>query len=207
MGSLPLDPHVAAIEAALGTLCAACSALLRAKVARRLGPPTRAFVALSPFVLLATVGPDGPHDPPRGDAPAFVEAPDDRTLMRPDRRGNNRLDALRDILHAARATRLCVAPGAGGVLRVHGRARITTEPALRAPRGGRPRAGDAPRRRGREPVHAVRQGLPPLPAAGGVLAARGAPTLGRLVAEQTAGAHGGEALDGRMPEMHRHTLC
>ncbi|WP_431269107.1 pyridoxamine 5'-phosphate oxidase family protein [Dankookia sp. P2] len=103
-----------------------------AKVTDRLEATSRAFIAASPFCILATAGPHGPHATPRGDAPGFVVPLDDRTLALPDRRGNNRLDGLRDILDDPQVALLFLIPGVGETLRVHGMARITTDPALRA---------------------------------------------------------------------------
>lgn len=102
------------------------------KVTDRLENRARAFIAASPFCILATSGRHGPHATPRGDAPGFVLPLDDRTLALPDRRGNNRLDGLRDILDQPEVALLFLIPGIGETLRVHGAARITADPALRA---------------------------------------------------------------------------
>jgi PPOX class probable FMN-dependent enzyme len=90
----------------------------------------RAFIGASPFVVLATCGPEGLDCTPRGDPAGFVRVVDRRTLMLPDRRGNNRLDALRNIVRDPRVALLFLVPGIGRTLRVNGRARITTDPAL-----------------------------------------------------------------------------
>ena len=103
-----------------------------AKVTDRLEATSRAFIAASPFCILATAGRHGPHATPRGDAPGFVVPLDETTLALPDRRGNNRLDGLRDILDDPQVALLFLIPGVGETLRVHGTARITTDPALRA---------------------------------------------------------------------------
>ena len=103
-----------------------------AKVTDRLEATSRAFIAASPFCILATSGPAGPHATPRGDAPGFVVPLDERTLALPDRRGNNRLDGLRDILENPQVALLFLIPGVGETLRVHGTARLTTDPALRS---------------------------------------------------------------------------
>ena len=103
-----------------------------AKVTDRLEATSRAFIAASPFCILATTGRHGPHATPRGDAPGFVVPLDDRTLALPDRRGNNRLDGLRDIVANPAVALIFLVPGAGEALRVNGTARITTDPALRA---------------------------------------------------------------------------
>jgi uncharacterized protein len=90
----------------------------------------RALIEASPFALLATSGPEGLDCSPRGDAPGFVRIHDDRTLMLPDRRGNNRADSLRNIVRDPRVALLFVIPGSGTTLRVNGRAHLTTEPDL-----------------------------------------------------------------------------
>lgn len=203
----PADPHAVASLAALEALYALPSEVVRNKAGDRMGEATRTFIAASPFCLLSTIGPDGPHATPRGDAPGFVAVLDDRTLALPDRRGNNRLDALRDILHDPRVALLFLVPGAGETLRVHGRARITTDPALRA----------ALAAEGKLPatvlVVAVESVF--MQCAKAVIRSRlwagaakpeGLPSLGALVAEHTAGRHGGAALDARMPQSYRETL-
>jgi len=92
----------------------------------------RRFIELSPFVVLASAGPDGLDCSPRGDAPGFVRIVDERTLALPDRIGNNRVDSLRNIVGDPRVALLFVVPGVGETLRVNGRARIADDPALLA---------------------------------------------------------------------------
>lgn len=88
----------------------------------------RRFVELSPFVLLATSGPDGLCDvTPRGDAPGFVAFEDERSLLLPDRPGNNRLDSLMNILARPGVGLLFVVPGVDETLRVNGTAEIRTD--------------------------------------------------------------------------------
>jgi PPOX class probable FMN-dependent enzyme len=69
---------------------------------------------------------------PRGDAPGFVVVADEKTLLIPDRRGNNRVDSLRNIITNPRVALLFLIPGIGETLRVNGRAEISTDPALLA---------------------------------------------------------------------------
>jgi PPOX class probable FMN-dependent enzyme len=90
----------------------------------------RAFIEAAPFFALATVGPEGVDCTPRGDAPGFVRVADERTLMIPDRRGNNRIDSLRNIVRDPRVSLLFLVPGVGETFRVIGRASISTDPAL-----------------------------------------------------------------------------
>lgn len=92
----------------------------------------RAFIDASPFLVLATGGPEGLDCSPRGDVAGFVRVADERTLLLPDRRGNNRVDSLRNILRDPRVALLFLIPGVDSTLRVNGRARVTTDPDLLA---------------------------------------------------------------------------
>jgi uncharacterized protein len=95
-------------------------------------PVYRALIEASPFFALATSGPGGLDVSPRGDAPGFVVVEDDKTLLLPERRGNNRIDSLRNIVHDPRVALLFLIPGRGETLRVNGRAAIVVDPALLA---------------------------------------------------------------------------
>ncbi|MFP6847815.1 MAG: pyridoxamine 5'-phosphate oxidase family protein [Pseudomonas sp.] len=95
-----------------------------------LSEPYQALVAASPFVILGTHGQDGLDCSPRGDAPGFVRVLDDRTLLLPDRPGNNRIDSLRNIIHDPHVALLFLIPGVGESFRVNGRASICLEPEL-----------------------------------------------------------------------------
>jgi uncharacterized protein len=90
----------------------------------------RAFIEAAPFFALATSGPEGLDCSPRGDAPGFVRVLDEKTLLIPDRRGNNRIDSLRNIIVDPRVALLFLIPGVGETIRVIGRASISTDPAL-----------------------------------------------------------------------------
>lgn len=100
------------------------------KVTDRVIPEYAAFIAASPFVALATCGQEGLDCSPRGDLPGFVRIVDDRTLMLPDRRGNNRTDSLRNIIEDGRVGLLFLVPGSGTTLRVNGTAQISIDPDL-----------------------------------------------------------------------------
>jgi hypothetical protein len=90
----------------------------------------RALIAASPFFALATSGPDGLDCSPRGDPAGFVRVLDDRTIAIPDRRGNNRIDSLRNLIHDPRVALLFMIPGVSETLRIMGRATICTDPQL-----------------------------------------------------------------------------
>jgi PPOX class probable FMN-dependent enzyme len=90
----------------------------------------RALIAASPFFALATCGPDGLDCSPRGDPAGFVRVLDAKTIAIPDRRGNNRIDSMRNLIHDPRVALLFLIPGVCETLRVMGRAMISTEPGL-----------------------------------------------------------------------------
>ena len=92
----------------------------------------RALIEVSPFCILATCGPEGLDASPRGDAPGFVRVVDEKTLLLPDRRGNQRIDSLRNIVRDPRVALLFLIPGVGETLRVNGRGALTTDPATLA---------------------------------------------------------------------------
>jgi uncharacterized protein len=95
-----------------------------------LHPHYQAVIKASPFAVLATAGAQGLDVSPRGDPAGFVEVQDEHTLLLPERRGNNRVDSLRNIVADPRVALLFLVPGVGETLRVNGRATISVEPAL-----------------------------------------------------------------------------
>jgi PPOX class probable FMN-dependent enzyme len=103
-----------------------------AKVASKITPQYRVLIDKSPFAALATSGPEGLDCSPRGDLPGFVRVHDDKTLMMPDRRGNNRVDSLRNIVRDPRVALLFLIPGAGSTLRVNGNAQLSVDSGLLA---------------------------------------------------------------------------
>jgi hypothetical protein len=202
-----IDPHAVTSLAELEALYAAPSELVKNKATDRVDARTAAFIAASPFVLLGTSGARGIHITPRGDAPGFVTVADERTLILPDRRGNNRLDALRDILEDDRVSLLFLVPGVGETLRVHGTARITTDPALRA----------AHIAQGKEPatllVVSVRELF--MQCAKALMRSRlwegrtrpaEVPSMGELLAAQTPGRVTAAQVDADYPERMRTTM-
>lgn len=110
------------------------------KVMTSLEKHSRRFLELCPFLVLATAG----DASPKGDPPGFVRVLDDRTILLPDRVGNDRVDSMRNILRDPRVGLLCFLPGLSETLRINGRAEITTDPELLAPctvRGKLPKTG------------------------------------------------------------------
>ena len=103
-------------------------------------PHYRAMIEASPFMVMATSGPDGLDVSPRGDPAGFVVVEDERTLLIPDRRGNNRADSLTNLIADPRIALLFLIPGVGETLRVNGRAEISVDP---GPAGAVSGAGQA----------------------------------------------------------------
>ena len=86
---------------------------------------SRRILSLSPFCLIGTSDGRGNADvTPRGDKPGFVEVYDSRTLLLPDRPGNNRLDSLRNIVENSAVGMLFLVPGVGETMRVNGQGEI-----------------------------------------------------------------------------------
>ena len=127
-----LDQGIAT-EAELRARFAAPSRLATLKQLDHLDANCRRFIALSPFLCLASARAGGLADnSPRGDAPGFVQVPDERTLLIPDRPGNNRLDSMANIVANPNVGLLFLIPGVTETLRVNGRARIVTDPEILA---------------------------------------------------------------------------
>jgi hypothetical protein len=126
-----IDPsHVVADVAALERLYGAPSEASVVKEVDFVHPLYRKLIEAAPFAVLATSGPAGLDASPRGDGPGFVVVEDEKTLLLPDRRGNNRADSLRNIVGDPRVALLFLIPGIGETLRVNGRASISVDPAL-----------------------------------------------------------------------------
>ncbi|WP_407147782.1 pyridoxamine 5'-phosphate oxidase family protein [Bradyrhizobium sp. ORS 86] len=179
------------------------------KVAGCVTPLYRALIEKSPFVSLATAGPEGLDCSPRGDLPGFVRIHDEKTLMMPDRRGNNRCDSLRNIVRDPRVGLLFLIPGSGSTLRVNGRAYLTTEPELLASfkiEGKAPRTVivmtveemyfQCARAIVRSDLWNPDKRVDP----------RTLPTPGQILAEMSANTVGGEKYDREWPERARQTM-
>ncbi len=104
------------------------------KVLDHIDRHARDFIALSPFCVMSSLGADGRQDTsPRGDPPGFVAVLDERTLLIPDRPGNNQVDSLRNVLAHPEVGLLFLVPGMNETLRVSGTAEVVTDEALLAP--------------------------------------------------------------------------
>lgn len=126
------DPYAITTAAQLASLFGEVGEASRKKEVSFVHPHYRALIEASPFAVLATAGPDGLDASPRGDAAGFVQVEDDTTLLLPERRGNNRVDSLRNIITDPRVALIFLIPGVGETLRVNGRASITTAPDMLA---------------------------------------------------------------------------
>jgi PPOX class probable FMN-dependent enzyme len=122
--------HRITTEAQLDALYGTPVAAAVAKEIDYISDHYRAFIDKAPFVVVATVGPGGLDCSPRGDPPGFVRVRDSRTVLIPDRRGNNRIDSLRNLVHDPRISLLFIIPGIGETLRINGRAGISADPEL-----------------------------------------------------------------------------
>jgi PPOX class probable FMN-dependent enzyme len=96
----------------------------------RITPEYRKLIEAAPFCVVATSGPEGLDCSPRGDPPGFVRVIDAHTLLIPDRRGNNRIDSLRNLIRDPRISLLFLIPGVGETMRVNGRGKICADPKL-----------------------------------------------------------------------------
>ena len=129
----PTSPqHLITTPAQLAALFGEISTGALKKEVPYIHPHYQALIEASPFAILATSGPDGLDASPRGDPPGFVAVEDATTLLLPERRGNNRVDSLRNILADPRVALLFLIPGLGETLRVNGRASISVAPELLA---------------------------------------------------------------------------
>ena len=127
---LPDDTSFITDEASLRTLHHQPMSRATDKVLRTLDQHCRRIIALSPFCVVATQGPKGADISPRGDPAGFVRVLDERTLLLPDRVGNNRLDAMTNLLANPRIGLLFLVPGMNETLRINGTARITDDARL-----------------------------------------------------------------------------
>jgi PPOX class probable FMN-dependent enzyme len=205
----PMQDHLIRDEAALNALYGEPPAGAIAKEIDYIHPHYRAMIEASPFMTIASVGPEGVDVTPRGDPAGFVHVPDDKTLLVPDRRGNNRVDTLRNIIRDDRVALLFLIPGVGETLRVNGRAKISTDPALieRFPfRGTLPRSVivvTAERVYFQCPKAIIRSELwnPDKH-----IDRKALPSTGTILADVTAGKFDGVAYDRAYPERLRETI-
>ncbi|WP_314214213.1 pyridoxamine 5'-phosphate oxidase family protein [Roseomonas mucosa] len=180
-----------------------------AKVADHITPQYRRFIEAAPFLALATCGPEGLDCSPRGDRTGFVRIADPGTLLLPDRRGNNRIDSLRNVVRDPRVGLMFLIPGIGNAMRVNGRATIDADPALLESFAVE---GKAPRT-----VMVIRVTEVYFQCARAIIRSglwrqdsqvdpRTLPTPGQILAEMSQGRVGGEAYDNGWAERARQTM-
>lgn len=123
-------PHVVSDISQLVSLYNRPLPKVAAKVQTTLNLFFRELIGRATFVVLATSGSTGIETSARGGPPGFIFADDDKTLLLPDRIGNNRIDSLRNIIEDPRVGLLFNSPDDRQILRVKGTATISTDPAL-----------------------------------------------------------------------------
>ena len=185
------------------------SVLAEKKVLHHLDKFCRDFIALSPFLVLATSDGNGNADAsPRGDGPGFVAVLDDKTLLIPDRRGNNRVDSFGNVLASPGVGLIFFVPGINETLRINGQAEITQDAGLLAPlavQGVTPTiglkidVGEAYFHCGKALMRAK------LWSPDAQVERKGFPSLGRIIAEQTAAIEV-EAAEQALEEGYRTRL-
>ena len=179
------------------------------KVTTRLTDTYRRWIEASPFFTIATCGPEGLDCSPRGDAAGFVRVADESTLLLPERRGNNRLDTLRNVVNDPRVGLLFLVPGITETLRVNGRAVLSKDEGLC---GSFAVQGKAPR-----VVIVVTIDAVYFQCARALVRSRlwdpagfrdvgELPTAGAMLAEASGGNEGGSQYDAELPERLRTTL-
>ncbi|WP_294619870.1 pyridoxamine 5'-phosphate oxidase family protein [uncultured Roseovarius sp.] len=176
------------------------------KVATRLTPLYRKWIAKSRYCIVSTVGTGGTDGSPRGEDGPVVTELDAQTLAMPDWRGNNRLDTLRNIVSDGRISLLFMVPGSDVVVRINGQARMTADAQLRAMFN----------RQGKQPatVIVIKIGEVYTQCARASMRAgiwsrddsKGLPTVGEILAEQTRGEEGGASYDAEWQERAVRTL-
>lgn len=176
------------------------------KVATKLTPLYRKWIQSSRFCILSTVGPEGTDASPRGDDGPVVTELDERTLLLPDWRGNNRLDSLRNIVSDGRASLMFMVPGSRTVVRVNGRAVLTDDADLcaRFDQAGRKPAtvivfeiAEVYTQCARAIMRADLWNAPDVP---------DLPTPGDILAEMTSGEIDGAAYDKEWPDRARKSM-
>ena len=176
------------------------------KVATRLTPLYRKWIMTSRFCVLSTVGDAGTDGSPRGDDGPVVIELDDQTLALPDWRGNNRLDSLRNIVTDGRVSLMFMVSGSHTVVRVNGRAKLSTETDVRTrfeQKGRHPatviviKIGEIYTQCARAPMRADLWRRDD---------SEGLPTVGEILAEVSGGEEGGAAYDASWADRAEKTM-
>ncbi|MEO1551065.1 MAG: MSMEG_1061 family FMN-dependent PPOX-type flavoprotein [Pseudomonadota bacterium] len=194
-------------EAALDALYGTPKAPSLVKVSDHLTPEYRAWVEAAPFVALATVGPEGLDCSPRGDDGMAVTIEDARTLVLPDRRGNDRIDSLRNVVRDPRVALMFLIPGSPTVIRVNGLGAVyagADDLARYAHRGAQPRS--ILRITTREVYFQCARAVMRAGLWSGRAVPENLPSPGDILAAQTDGNVGGPQYDADWPERAAKTM-
>lgn len=172
-----------------------------------LHPVYQRWIESSPFAVLATSGPGGLDTSPRGDPAPLVRVRDSKTILIPERRGNNRIDGLRNLITDPRISLLFFIPGVNETVRVNGVARISVDPALLE---SFIVAGSLPKCVLEISVETVFFQCARAILRSELWAERGSarqvPTAGQMLAELTKGEIDGDSYDKELPVRQRSTL-
>jgi PPOX class probable FMN-dependent enzyme len=199
-----LITDLASLEALFGPVAAPSIA----KETDYLHPLYARWIENARFALLATSGPDGVDVSPRGDAGSLVRIADDHTLLLPERRGNNRIDSLRNLISNPRVGLLFLIPGVGETLRVRGCAEVCVDPELL----------ESFAVEGKRPICVVRVSVEKVffQCARSILRSRlwhreehdtaNVPTPGTILAALTQGGIDGQSYDSALPKRQRESL-
>ncbi|QNA89691.1 pyridoxamine 5'-phosphate oxidase family protein [Massilia sp. Dwa41.01b] len=202
-----MSSHLITDLAALESLFGPVAPPSIAKETDRLHPVYARWIEQARFALLSTSGPQGLDVSPRGDAGHLVRIVDEHTLLLPERRGNNRIDSLRNLIADPRIGLLFLIPGVGETLRVRGQAEISVAPDLL----------DSFAVEGKRPICVLRVAVEKVffQCARAILRSRlwhvdehdrsKVPTPGKMLAELTAGFDG-DSYDRALPQRQRDSL-
>jgi len=177
------------------------------KVTDRLIPSYRAWIERSRFCVISTIGPEGTDGSPRGDLEPVVTVADERRLLLPDWRGNNRIDTLRNIVRDGRISLMFMVPGSTNVMRVNGHAVVTADPSVT---GRFEQQGRQPRSVIVVTIHEVysqcARAVMRAELWAGVDLSQGLPSVGDMLREATEGGFDGAAYDAEWPGRAARTM-
>ncbi|MGE0562922.1 MAG: pyridoxamine 5'-phosphate oxidase family protein [Pseudolabrys sp.] len=169
----------------------------------------RKLIEASPFVAIATGGPEGLDCSPKGDAPGFVRVADEKTLMIPDRPGNNRTDGFHNIVRDPRIGLMFLIPGVGETMRVNGTAKLSVDPALceSFAVNGKPARAVLIVTVESAYFHCAKAIMrSKLWDPASQIDRKSLPSTGTIIAELSEGKYGGDSYDRELPERHKKQL-
>lgn len=194
-------------QSGLDTLVGPVAEASRIKESPRLSAAYAKWIEHSPFAVLATSGPQGLDASPRGDPAPLVRVRDAQTLLLPERRGNNRIDSLHNLIHDPRVALIFFVPGVHETLRVNGTARICVNEALLASFAVSGRPAVCVLEIGIESVYfQCARALQRATLWNASSPSRDAPTPGRMLDELSGGRIDGQRYDAELPERQARSL-